>query len=118
MFNLKEIIVVAAWLSIPVSISASSSFRRSIFTRFRFSCLPRSSSSVVVSLAPSNTEILFAIGAGSQVVGRDTLSDYPEAAKAVTDIGSAFEALNTELILSLEADLVLTAEKRDPWEKR
>ena len=64
----------------------------------------------VVSLAPSNTEILFAIGAGSQVVGRDQLSDYPEAAKAVTDIGSAFEALNTELILSLKPDLVLAAE--------
>ena len=31
----------------------------------------------VVSLAPSNTEILFAIGAGSQVVGRDQLSDFP-----------------------------------------
>jgi len=64
----------------------------------------------VVSLAPSNTEIFFAIGAGSQVVGRDQLSDYPEAAKAVTDIGSAFEALNTELILSLNPDLVLAAE--------
>jgi iron complex transport system substrate-binding protein len=64
----------------------------------------------IVSLAPSNTEILFALDAGSQVVGRDNLSDYPEAAKAVTDIGSAFEALNTELIVSLKPDLVLTAE--------
>jgi len=64
----------------------------------------------IVSLAPSNTEILFAIGAGSQVVGRDNLSDYPEAAKAATDIGSAFEALNTELIVSLQPDLVLAAE--------
>ena len=64
----------------------------------------------IVSLAPSNTEILFAIGAGSQVVGRDNLSDYPEAASAATDIGSAFEALNTELIVSLKPDLVLAAE--------
>ena len=64
----------------------------------------------IISLAPSNTEILFAIGAGSQVVGRDNLSDYPEAAKAATDIGSAFEALNTELIVSLKPDLVLAAE--------
>jgi iron complex transport system substrate-binding protein len=64
----------------------------------------------IISLAPSNTEILFAIGAGSQVVGRDNLSDYPEAAKAATDIGSAFEALNTELIVSLQPDLVLAAE--------
>jgi len=64
----------------------------------------------VVSLAPSNTEILFAIGAGSQVVGRDNLSDYPQTASAATDIGSAFEALNTELIVSLKPDLVLAAE--------
>src|SRR6266508_4762988 len=50
----------------------------------------------VVSLAPSNTEILFAIGAGDQVVGRDALSDFPEAAKNVTDVGSTFDSLNTE----------------------
>ena len=68
----------------------------------------------IVSLAPSNTEILFAIGAGDQVVGRDTLSDFPEEASSVTDIGSTFEALNTELIVSLEPDLVLAAEINTP----
>ena len=68
----------------------------------------------VISLAPSNTEILFAIGAGSQVVGRDQLSDYPAEATNVTDIGSSFEALNTELIVSLKPDLVLAAEINTP----
>ena len=68
----------------------------------------------VVSLAPSNTEILFAIGAGAQVVGRDQLSDYPAEAADITDIGSAFEALNTELIVSLKPDLVLAAEINTP----
>ena len=68
----------------------------------------------VLSMAPSNTEILFAIGAGSQVVGRDSLSDYPEAAKTVTDIGSTYEALNTESIVSLKPDLVLAAEINTP----
>jgi iron complex transport system substrate-binding protein len=68
----------------------------------------------VISMAPSNTEILFAIGAGSQVVGRDTLSDFPEDAKAVADIGSTFDALNTELIVSLNPDLVLLAEINPP----
>jgi iron complex transport system substrate-binding protein len=68
----------------------------------------------VISLAPSNTEILFAIGAGDQVVGRDQLSDYPEAAKSVTDVGSAFEALDTETIVSLTPDLVLAAEINTP----
>ena len=64
----------------------------------------------IVSMAPSNTEILFAIGAGDRVIGRDQLSDFPEEAKNLTDIGSTFEALNTELIVSLEPDLVLAAE--------
>lgn len=68
----------------------------------------------VVSMAPSNTEILFAVGAGSQVVGRDKPSDYPDAAKSITDIGSTYEALNTELILSLKPDLVLAAEINTP----
>ena len=68
----------------------------------------------VVSLAPSNTEILFAIGAGSQVVGRDQLSDFPEEAKNVADVGSTFDALNTEQIVSLKPDLVLAAEINTP----
>lgn len=68
----------------------------------------------VVSLAPSNTEILFAIGAGGQVVGRDQASDFPEEAKAVTDIGSTFDDLNAELIVSLNPDLVLAAEINNP----
>lgn len=68
----------------------------------------------IVSMAPSNTEILFAIGAGDQVIGRDQLSDYPEEAKNVADIGSTFEALNTELIVSLQPDLVLAAEINTP----
>ena len=68
----------------------------------------------VVSLAPSNTEILYTIGAGKQVVGRDALSDFPEEAKSVTDIGSTFDALNTELIVSLNPDLVLAAEINTP----
>lgn len=68
----------------------------------------------VVSLAPSLTETLFAIGAGSQVVGRDELSDYPAEAQAVENIGSTFGALNTEAILALEPDLVVAAEINTP----
>ncbi|NIP85210.1 MAG: cobalamin-binding protein, partial [Planctomycetales bacterium] len=41
----------------------------------------------VVSLAPSNTEILFAIGAGPQVVGRDEFTNFPEEAQALPSVG-------------------------------
>jgi iron complex transport system substrate-binding protein len=68
----------------------------------------------IVSLAPSNTEILFAIGAGPQMVGRDPLSDYPAEAAAIADIGDTFIQLNVEMILSLEPDLVLAAEITPP----
>ncbi len=68
----------------------------------------------IVSLAPSNTELLFAIGAGPQVVGRDSYSDYPPEAKAVTDIGGMVGTLNTELILSKKPDLVLASPLTPP----
>jgi iron complex transport system substrate-binding protein len=68
----------------------------------------------VVSLAPSNTEILFAIGAGEQVVGRDEFSDYPAEASAMPSVGGGFGDYNQEAIVDLEPDLVLAAEINTP----
>jgi iron complex transport system substrate-binding protein len=64
----------------------------------------------IISIAPSNTEILFAIGAGAQVIGREELSDYPAEAKNVASIGSVYGKLNTEAIVALKPDLILAAE--------
>lgn len=64
----------------------------------------------IVSLSASTTEILFAIGAGGQVVGRDEYSVYPEAALEVTNIGAMWEELPSEAILALEPDLVVAAQ--------
>jgi iron complex transport system substrate-binding protein len=63
----------------------------------------------IVSLAPSNTEILYAINAGDQIVGRDDLSDYPEDAKTIQSIGGSMGKLNLEAIVTLKPDLVLAA---------
>lgn len=68
----------------------------------------------VVSLAPSNTEILFAVGAGDQVVGRDAFSDYPEAALQVADIGGGFGEIDTETLIAADPDLVLASELNAP----
>jgi iron complex transport system substrate-binding protein len=68
----------------------------------------------IVSLAPSNTEILFAIGAGDQLVGRDAFSDYPPEAAQIADVGGGWGDLNLETIVSLEPDLVLAAELSPP----
>lgn len=60
----------------------------------------------VVSLAPANTEILFAIGAGAQVVGRDETSDYPAVVQNLSTVGG-YSGFNTEAIVALHPDLVL-----------
>lgn len=67
----------------------------------------------IVSLAPANTEILYAIGAGQQVVGRDQFSDFPEEAQQASDIGDITN-LNTELIVTLKPDLVLASALTSP----
>lgn len=64
----------------------------------------------VVALAPSLTEILFAVGAGSQVVGRDTFANYPENVKDLPDIGGSNGDYNYEAIAALKPDLVLATE--------
>jgi len=68
----------------------------------------------IISLAPSNTEILFAVGAGAQVVGRDEFSDYPPESASVETIGGSFGEYNVEAIVALEPDLVLAAEINPP----
>ena len=60
----------------------------------------------IVSLSPTHTEILYALGAGDQVVAVDSMSNYPaESASVLTDI-SAYEP-NVEAISALEPDLVV-----------
>ncbi len=68
----------------------------------------------IVSLAPSNTEILFAIGAGEQVIGRDEFSDYPTQVTNLASVGGGFGDYNLEAIVDLEPDLVLAAEINTP----
>lgn len=62
----------------------------------------------VVSLAPANTEILFAVGAGAKIVGVDDFSNYPAEAAAVPKIGG-FGEINVEAVIALKPDLVLAS---------
>ncbi len=61
----------------------------------------------IVSLAPTATEILFAIGAGDQVVAVDEFSNFPEEAPT-TDL-SGFEP-NVEAVAALDPDLVVVSD--------
>lgn len=60
----------------------------------------------IVSLSPSNTEILFALGAGERVVGVTSYCDYPEEVSKVEKVGD-FEGPNMELIKKVQPDVVL-----------
>jgi len=60
----------------------------------------------IVSLAPHLTELLFAAGAGAQVVGVSDFSDYPAAAGALPRVASA-TGVDLEAVLALEPDLVV-----------
>ncbi|MBV70202.1 MAG: hypothetical protein CMH52_02550 [Myxococcales bacterium] len=60
----------------------------------------------VVSLAPSNTELMFAIGAEDLLVGRTARCNYPNQAESITNVGSLFPA-NYEKIIGLRPDLIL-----------
>jgi iron complex transport system substrate-binding protein len=60
----------------------------------------------VISLAPHATELLFAAGGGSHVVGAVAYSDFPEAAKAIPQIGSSRE-VDLERIMALKPDLIV-----------
>lgn len=60
----------------------------------------------IISLAPHVTELLFAAGAGSRIVGTIRYSDYPPAALRIPRIGDSF-VLDSERLLSLKPDLVI-----------
>lgn len=64
----------------------------------------------IISLAPSNTEVLFAVGAGDQVVGVTEFCNYPPEAQNREKIGGfSPDTISVEKIVSLEPDLVFSA---------
>jgi iron complex transport system substrate-binding protein len=64
----------------------------------------------IVSLAPKNTELLFAIGTGEQVVGVTSQCNYPPEARDCERVGVfSGKSLSLEKIVSLEPDLVVSA---------
>ena len=63
----------------------------------------------IISLAPSTTEIAFALDLGTRVVAVDDFSDYPAAATALPKVGGTDAHYNLEQIVALKPDLVLAA---------
>ena len=61
----------------------------------------------IVSMAPTLTEILFALGLGEQVVGVTAYSNYPPAAKEKPVMGTFWQP-NIEAVIAARPDLILT----------
>ena len=62
----------------------------------------------IVSLAPSTTEIIAAIGAEDKLVGRTSYCNYPESITSLPEVGGTLDP-NVEAIVALEPDLVVGA---------
>jgi len=69
----------------------------------------------IIPLAPSLTEILFALGAGDSVVGVIDYADYPPEAGGKPTVGGGVDP-NLEVIVTLRPDLVLIAADANRWE--
>jgi len=63
----------------------------------------------IVSLAPSNTEILAALGLLDRVVGVTDVCDYPPEVKNITRIGG-YSAISTEKVAAVRPDLVIASD--------
>jgi iron complex transport system substrate-binding protein len=66
----------------------------------------------IVSLNPTTTEILFAIGASGTLVGRTKWDSWPDSAKYIADVGDALRP-NVEAVLAKKPDLVLLYASND-----
>ena len=69
----------------------------------------------IVSLAPSVTEILFALGLGDKIVGVTQFSDYPSGTALKEKIGTYIRP-NIEKIVSLNPDLIIATADGNPRE--
>jgi iron complex transport system substrate-binding protein len=86
----------SVWAAFPVSLTDDLGYQVTLASK----------PTRIISMAPSNTEILFAIGAADQVIAVDSDSDYPAAAKGKASVGSALGA-SVERIVAFNPDLVL-----------
>ena len=67
----------------------------------------------VIALAPSITEIVFAIGQGRRLAGVTQFSDYPKEAQAINKVGT-YVHLDLERIVALKPDLCIAVKDGNP----
>jgi iron complex transport system substrate-binding protein len=69
----------------------------------------------IISLAPSATELLFALDLGDRIIAKDNNSDYPEEARLIQYNVSGWKWIDYEVIISLEPDIIFAADINTEW---
>lgn len=108
LFAAATALLGAVWVSGATVFAETDAFPVTVMDDFGNEVTLEKAPESIVSLAPVDTEILFALGVGDSVTGRTDYCNYPEEAADVDSIGTYMEP-NMELILSKSPDLVVAS---------
>ena len=108
LFAAATALLGAVWVSGATVFAETDAFPVTVMDDFGNEVTLEKAPESIVSLAPVDTEILFALGAGDSVTGRTDYCNYPEEAADEDSIGTYMEP-NMELILSKSPDLVVAS---------
>ena len=103
--SLTAIMVVGLWFVVP---TGAEEIRDDLGETFSFSSIPMR----VISLAPSNTEMLFALGAGNRIVGVTEYCNYPLEANSINKV-AGFNTVNLEKVAQVRPELILAIRGND-----
>jgi iron complex transport system substrate-binding protein len=98
---------VLVWLALATQLLASAHALQLTDDRGKVLNLARSPQRII-SLLPSLTETVFALGQGQRLVGVDRYSNYPESVTKLPQVGGGLDP-NIEAIVALRPDVVLAA---------
>lgn len=104
--------LVAISIVVVACSSGKDKARTALTDDFGDTIVVRETPTRIVSLNPTTTEIVFAIGAGDRLVGRTHWDLYPGAAARVPDLGTGIRP-NVEVVLGARPDLVLLYASND-----
>ena len=103
--SLTAIMVVGLWFVVP---TGAEEIRDDLGETFSFSSIPMR----VISLAPSNTEMLFALGVGNRIVGVTEYCNYPLEANSINKV-AGFNTVNLEKVAQVRPELILAIRGND-----
>tara|TARA_B100000674_G_scaffold187797_1_gene152574 strand:+ start:625 stop:1524 length:900 start_codon:yes stop_codon:yes gene_type:complete len=103
--SLTAIMVVGLWFVVP---TGAEEIRDDLGETFSFSSVPMR----VISLAPSNTEMLFALGVGNRIVGVTEYCNYPLEANSINKV-AGFNTVNLEKVAQVRPELILAIRGND-----